>query len=174
MADKIKFGYMNYSDIQERIDSEALNAYDVVFTKDSHEAVVVTPELTLMSLQGKIEFFTSIANAEQSLNNRQDTYIGKIIAVTVNNEVKGYITSFQNGRYVIDPIGIDDYNALTNKPSINGIPLIGNYNEIDPTVPSWAKASAKPSYTVSEISGAMNVQNKISNETIDDIIEDIF
>lgn len=174
MADKIKFGYMNFNDIQDHIDEESLNAYDVVFTKDSHEAIVITPELTLMALQGKIEFYTSISNAETSLNNRPDTYIGKIVAVTVDGKVKGYITSFENGRYVINPIGIDNYNDLLNKPSINGIPLVGNYNEIDPTVPLWAKASVKPTYTVTEISGAMNVQNKISNAEIDDIISNIF
>lgn len=37
--------------------------------------------------------------------------------------------------------GTRDYNKLLNKPSINSTELIGNYNEIDPTVPQWAKDS---------------------------------
>lgn len=170
MADKIKFGYMNYNDIQDHIDEESLNAYDVVFTKDSHEAIVITPELTLMALQGKIEFYTSISNAETSLNNRPDTYIGKIVAVTVDGQVKGYITSFENGRYVINPIGIDNYNDLLNKPSINGIPLVGNYNETDPTVPAWAKTETKPSYSAEEV-GAIDSEsfNTFKEETENNI-----
>lgn len=50
--------------------------------------------------------------------------------------------------------GVRDYRELTNKPSINNVPLIGNYNEIDPTVPSWAKEPNKPHYNASEV-GAM-------------------
>lgn len=32
-----------------------------------------------------------------------------------------------------------DYEKLINHPSINGTKLIGNYDEIDPTVPEWVK-----------------------------------
>lgn len=74
-----------------------------------------------------------------------------------------------------------DYNDLTNQPTasdigavpttrtINGKALSSNItlsasdvgaiaNETDPTVPSWAKASTKPSYTKSEV-GLSNVDN---------------
>lgn len=52
-----------------------------------------------------------------------------------------------------------DYDDLTNKPSIptktsdltNDSGYITGYTETDPTVPSWAKASSKPSYTASEV-----------------------
>lgn len=37
----------------------------------------------------------------------------------------------------------------------------GSYTETDPTVPAWAKASTKPTYTKSEI-GLGNVENKSS------------
>lgn len=50
--------------------------------------------------------------------------------------------------------GVRDYRQLTNKPSINNVPLIGNYNETDPTVPQWAKEPSKPHYNASEV-GAM-------------------
>lgn len=33
----------------------------------------------------------------------------------------------------------NDYRVLKNKPTINGTELYDNYNEIDPTVPNWAK-----------------------------------
>ena len=55
----------------------------------------------------------------------------------------------------------DDY--IKNKPTIPTVPTnvsaftndagyITGYTETDPTVPSWAKASSKPSYTASEVS----------------------
>ena len=47
--------------------------------------------------------------------------------------------------------GTKDYRKLNNKPSINGIELYDNYDEIDPTVPDWAKQSTKPTYTPEEI-----------------------
>ena len=55
----------------------------------------------------------------------------------------------------------------------NGAGYITGYTETDPTVPSWAKASSKPSYTFSEIgskpttlSGYGITDAKISNGTI--------
>lgn len=51
------------------------------------------------------------------------------------------------------------YTDLTDKPSIpsktsdltNDSGYITGYTETDPTVPSWAKASSKPTYTASEV-----------------------
>ena len=56
--------------------------------------------------------------------------------------------------------GTNDYANLTNKPSINGVTLVGNKTtedlgivaeEVDPTVPAWAKQPTKPSYTPLEV-----------------------
>lgn len=54
------------------------------------------------------------------------------------------------------------YNDLDDKPSIPTVPTnvsaftndagyLTSYTETDPTVPSWAKASSKPTYTASEV-----------------------
>lgn len=76
-------------------------------------------------------------------------------------------------------IGTSDYEDLTNKPSIEGVELVGDVSlddlgvayaediptdvselnndagyisaETDPTVPAWAKAPNKPTYTASEV-----------------------
>ena len=53
------------------------------------------------------------------------------------------------------------YLDLSNKPTIptkvsdltNDSGFLTSYTETDPTVPSWAKASSKPSYSLTEISG---------------------
>ena len=39
--------------------------------------------------------------------------------------------------------GTNDYNKLKNKPKLNGNEIIGEVEEIDPTVPTWAKAETK-------------------------------
>ena len=55
-----------------------------------------------------------------------------------------------------------DYDDLSNKPTIPTVPTnvsaftndagyITGYTETDPTVPSWAKAASKPSYTAAEV-----------------------
>lgn len=50
--------------------------------------------------------------------------------------------------------GTNDYNKLKNKPKLNGNEIIGEVEEIDPTVPTWAKAETRPIYTPEDI-GAM-------------------
>lgn len=67
----------------------------------------------------------------------------------------------------------DDY--IKNKPAIPTVPTnvsaftndagyITGYTETDPTVPSWAKASSKPSYTASEVGyGSSNVQSALDD-----------
>lgn len=50
--------------------------------------------------------------------------------------------------------GTNDYNKLRNKPKLNGNEIIGEVEEIDPTVPAWAKAETRPVYTPEDI-GAM-------------------
>lgn len=50
--------------------------------------------------------------------------------------------------------GTSDYNKLKNKPKLNGNEIIGEIEEIDPTVPLWAKAETRPVYTPEDV-GAM-------------------
>lgn len=44
-----------------------------------------------------------------------------------------------------------DYRKLNNKPTINGTELYDNYDEIDPTVPDWAKREEPEEMSYSEI-----------------------
>lgn len=44
-----------------------------------------------------------------------------------------------------------DYRKLDHKPSINGTELYDNYDEIDPTVPNWAKGEEPETMTFNEI-----------------------
>lgn len=60
--------------------------------------------------------------------------------------------------------GTSDYNKLKNKPKLNGNEIIGEVEEIDPTVPAWAKAETRPVYTPEDI-GAMAEGSVISVST---------
>lgn len=69
--------------------------------------------------------------------------------------------------------GSRDYRKLKNKPTINGTELYDNYDEIDPTVPEWAKTPNKPEYDSDEI-GAVSQDDKITEPEIDAIIAAVF
>lgn len=89
--------------------------------------------------------------------------------------------------------GTKNYNALSNKPSINNVTLEGNVSsqdlglldkntkipsktselindsnyismEQDPTVPSWAKQPDKPTYLPSEIGIVGNTSEEVTEE----------
>ena len=66
-----------------------------------------------------------------------------------------------------------DYEALKNLPKINGTTLLGNYDEIDPTVPSWAKESSKPTYNYQD-TGAVGGENQVRYEEIDRMFNTVF
>ena len=61
-----------------------------------------------------------------------------------------------------------DYDELTNTPTdVSEFNNDAGYltTETDPTVPSWAKASTKPSYTASEV-GAVPTTRKVNNKAL--------
>lgn len=69
--------------------------------------------------------------------------------------------------------GTADYRLLVHKPSINGTVLENNYDEIDPTVPDWAKTPNKPSYTADEIN-AITKDNVVTKSEIDLMFLQVF
>lgn len=71
------------------------------------------------------------------------------------------------------PKQVGDYQKLINLPTINGTRLFDNYNEIDPTVPIWAKSENKPTYTASEVN-AVNKNDKVGFAEIDRMFNAVF
>ena len=55
--------------------------------------------------------------------------------------------------YVREEVITSDYEKLDNKPRLNGVEIIGDMNETDPTVPAWAKTPDKPKYRAEEVDG---------------------
>ena len=67
----------------------------------------------------------------------------------------------------------NDYEKLKNRPNLNGTVIQGNMQEIDPTVPDWAKNNKKPTYSCEEI-GALNEKDAMTLEEIDYIFQQLF
>lgn len=76
-------------------------------------------------------------------------------------------------------LGSSDYEDLTNKPSIEGVELVGDVTlqelgalteETDPTVPAWAKRPTKPSYKTSEFE---NDEGFITADDIPPLVTDL-
>lgn len=95
--------------------------------------------------------------------------------ITNGGDITAAAPTIANG----DQIVINDNSAskITNGPTFDGSTttkaltpkgtwetFLQSYTETDPTVPSWAKASSKPSYTASEVGyGSSNVQSALDD-----------
>ena len=94
-------------------------------------------------------------------------------------EIVGSLTLEDFGAAYANELFSGDYNDLTNKPTIPVVPTNvsafandAGYlsSETDPTVPSWAKAPSKPTYTASEVGALADttpIPSKVSDLTND-------
>ena len=94
-------------------------------------------------------------------------------------EIIGDLTLEDFGAAYANELFSGDYNDLTNKPTIPVVPTNvsafandAGYlsSETDPTVPSWAKAPSKPTYTASEVGALADttpIPSKVSDLTND-------
>lgn len=67
------------------------------------------------------------------------------------NQAVNSLSMTPDSELYIDNKGTDNYEELKNLPKLNGEVLIGDKNEIDPTVSLWAKSNVKPSYKPEEV-----------------------
>ena len=66
-------------------------------------------------------------------------------------EIRNSLSMTPNSQLYIEKQGTDNYEELKNLPKLNVEVFIGDKNEIDPTVPLWAKSNVKPSYKPEEV-----------------------
>ena len=116
-----RFAYLNVDDIQNEINNGTLDAYDIVYTKDTHENLIITPDLSTISVGSRIYRFLDAKSAEEFLNMASDTYEGQIVAVVYNDHYVGYIVNKNSsGLYYVTPLnayeGEINYDTLTHRP----------------------------------------------------------
>lgn len=122
MNSRAKWAYLPYNSIQQKIDEGILDSYDVIYTSDSHENLIITPDLTLWSVRSRIYTFDSVADANTALNTNTDTYKGQIISILNNDKYSAYIVNQDpNGIYFATALSVEniDYNTLGNRPIKN-------------------------------------------------------
>ncbi len=140
MAEYIKrsrLSFQKYDIIEDYINQKKLDAYDIVYTTDTHENVVIDADLNIVPIRSRVYRFTDITSANLSLNKSSDTYEGQIVAILQENDEKysGYIVNRNKvGEFYVSPLsesGQIDYDSLGNKPVINKIGTLNSPITVD-------------------------------------------
>ena len=135
MEGRAKYGYMSSASIPLKIQSGEIDAYDIIYTTDTHEAYVISPELEPWAVRSRVYVFDSVEEANEQLNANTDTYIGQIVAVLCNDTYRGYIVNSVDGQFTVTPLWENpeqiDYNTLGNRPIINLEGTLGNTIIVD-------------------------------------------
>lgn len=123
-TNRSKFIYTNYDEIQTGINNGTLDAFDIVYTKDTHENIIIAPDYSVISIKSKIYRFIDVASAEEFLNSASDTYEGQIVSIIFEGNYCAYIVNRRiNGKFFVTPLnvysGVVDYNTLGNRPINN-------------------------------------------------------
>lgn len=119
-----RYGYLNLADIQDRIDSGKLDAYDLIYTKDTHECYILTEDLEQVPIKSRVYQFPTEEEALLYLNAATDTYEGQLVAIKKKNRYKAYIVNKDNEDLWCVTLLSDadeqiDYNTLGNRPIAN-------------------------------------------------------
>ena len=135
MEGRAKYGYMSSASIPLKIQSGEIDAYDIIYTTDTHEAYVISPELEPWAVRSRIYVFDSVENANTQLNANTDTYVGQIVAILCNDTYRGYIVNRVDGQFTVTPLWENseqiDYNTLGNRPIVNLEGTLGNTIIVD-------------------------------------------
>ena len=120
---RAKFGYLLEQEIQSRIDSGELNAFDVVFTKDSKKIILLSDSLELIEMRNRVYCFDNTSDAYVALNENEDSYEGQIVSIKDENVYRAYVVNKNyTGKFYPVPLSasIEDinYNDLGNRPII--------------------------------------------------------
>ena len=119
-----RYGYLNLADIQDRIDSGKLDAYDLIYTKDTHECYILTEDLKQVPIKSRVYQFPTEEEALLYLNAATDTYEGQLVAIKKKNRYKAYIVNKDDEDLWCVTLLSDadeqiDYDTLGNRPITN-------------------------------------------------------
>lgn len=127
---RARYGYLSYNDMLTRISDGVLDAYDIVYTYDTKENYIISPDLVPWSVHSRVYTFNSVEEANEILNNNSDTYEGQIISILDNDTYRGYVVNKKDQMYYVVALyehpGLIDYNTLGNRPIENIIGSLDN------------------------------------------------
>ena len=142
----------NNNTISDKTFEEIQNAFN-----NNQELICITDRQSSYTPPDGNKFIFSFLDYSEQVDHLAAIQFESTYITTVNNKnyfVKSVMT-FRTGEVVWQ----DNFYLLPTKTTdlTNDAGYITGYTETDPTVPAWAKASTKPSYTASEV-GAPTVQ----------------
>lgn len=119
-----RYGYLNLADIRDRIDSGKLDAYDLIYTKDTHECYILTEDLEQVPIKSRVYQFPTEEEALLYLNAATDTYEGQLVAIKKKDRYKAYIVNKDDEDLWCVTLLSDadeqiDYDTLGNRPITN-------------------------------------------------------
>lgn len=123
-TNRAKFSLINSTDIERLINEGKLDVNDIIYTKDTHENVMIGYDLSVNPVRSKIYRFLDVATAEASLNNLSDTYEGQLVAILADNAYTAYIVNKNvGGSFYVTRLSEDaktlNYDTLGNRPIDN-------------------------------------------------------
>ena len=119
---RVKFGYLYYDEIPTRIENGDIDVNDIIFTRDTHETLIISENLSLVPMRSKVYVFNSVSDANTALNTNTDTYYGQIVSILNNDKYSAYIVNQDpNGIYFATALSAEniDYNTIGNRPIEN-------------------------------------------------------
>ena len=127
-----KMGYLRKDDIQTKIDAGVIDAYDYIYTTDTHELYIISATLQIIPVKSRFDVYESVAIAEETINTLSYTYSGQIVMIqTELDGIKPFVVNYNaetEKYYVLEANGghssaIVDYNLSENHPIDN---IVGN------------------------------------------------
>ncbi len=119
-----KLSIINYNKIAEYINDGLLNKFDIIYTKDTHENIIISEDLKPIPIQSKVYRFLNVEQCEEELNKSLSTYEGQIVSILGDDSYSAYIVNKnKTNKFYVTPLNIYsgsiDYDTLGNKPIIN-------------------------------------------------------
>lgn len=121
-----RLGYLNYDEIQDRIDNGQLDQYDVVLVKDQDTAAFVAPDMSIHNITARLSAYASESTAIRALNADPTTYMCMPVAILHDGSYKLFLTAGETGNWDVIPAWGNEtagvhYDELIGAPVLNKI-----------------------------------------------------
>ncbi len=126
----------------------------MAYTKQNFANGVVLDATQLNNMDNQIAVNEAAINELNESKQPKGNYLTAVPSgYATEDYVKNKIAEAELGGEEVDLSGYAQKSELPTKTSdlVNDSGFITSYTETDPTVPAWAKASTKPTYTASEV-----------------------
>lgn len=124
VKNRAKNAFLNSGDVPAFIERGELDAFDVVFTRDTHENLIISPELSPVPVQSRIYTFPSVSYAEQVLSRSPETYSGQIVAILHEDHYVGYIVNRNAEQDGFSVTSLSTYANEINYDTLGSRPVV--------------------------------------------------